>query len=94
MINLSQVLIKPIVTEKSIAEADRGRYAFYVHPDSTKTDIIKAAKAYLDVDVAKVNVSKIPGKMRFFGKIQGRTKDRKKAFVSLKSGQKIELFES
>jgi large subunit ribosomal protein L23 len=94
MSDLSHILIKPIVTEKSMGAVDAGRYTFEVHPEANKSQIKAAVKKFLNVDAVKINVINEKGKFRRFGKTVGRTKDRKKAVVTIKSGQKIELFES
>ena len=93
-IDLSQVFIKPVVTEKSMSATEKLTYVFEVHPDANKNQIKKAAKEYLKVDVISVNTTKMLGKDRRYGKSMGRTKTWKKALISIKPGQKIELFES
>jgi len=93
-INLSQVLIRPIITEKSMDGSDLGRYTFEVHPDANQTLIKQAFKKFLRVDPVKINISNVKGKARRYGRTSGWTKSWKKAIVTVKPGQKIELFES
>jgi large subunit ribosomal protein L23 len=94
MIDLSSIIIRPLVTEKSMGLSSSSKYVFEVRADANKYQIKKAMKDVLNVDVVKINVLNAPGKSRRFGKTTGRTKAFKKAIVTIKSGQKIELFES
>ena len=94
MIDLHNVLIRPIITEKSMSGSDSGTYTFEVHPQANKNQIKKAAQLFLNVDPININTSKVTGKDRRYGKTQGRTKSWKKAIITIKPGQKIELFES
>jgi large subunit ribosomal protein L23 len=93
-LDASHVLIKPIITEKSMAGSSTGRYTFRVHPQANKILIKQAAKKYLNIDVVQVNTSWVGGKSRRFGRTQGTTKSWKKAIITVKPGQKIALFES
>ena len=89
---LMSVLIAPHVTEKSsLAMQNHNQYTFRVRRDATKTDIRKAVELMFDVKVAGVQVVNEAGKRRRFGKTLGRTEDWKKAYVSLASGQTIDL---
>jgi large subunit ribosomal protein L23 len=94
MIDISRIIIKPIITEKSMRDTALGRYTFEVNPAANSYEIKKAVKEVLKVDAIKVNVINVGGKFRRYGKITGRTKSFKKAIITIKSGQKIELFES
>lgn len=94
MIDLHDVIIKPLITEKSMGSTATGRYIFEIHPKANKYEIKQALKEVLNVDVLKVNVLYTPGKFRRYGKTTGRTQQVKKAVVTIKAGQKIELFES
>lgn len=93
-IPLSQIIIKPLITEKSMAAIDNNSYTFEVHPSANKVQIKQAMKTILDVDATKINLAHVSGKNRIFSRVLGRTKRRKKAIVKIKAGQKIELFES
>jgi large subunit ribosomal protein L23 len=86
------VLLRPIVTEKSMAQTNSGRYTFEVRTDATKQEIAEAVATQFKVDVADVNIIKLKGKTRRLGRRIGRTPDRKKAVVTLAAGQRIERY--
>lgn len=94
MLDLSQVLIRPIITEKSIDGTQAGRYTFEVHPRANKIQVKRAIEQFLNVDVIDVNTMRVSGKSRRYGRSIGKTKSWKKALITVKPGQKIELFES
>ena len=88
---LMNVLIGPHVTEKtSLAMQNNNQYTFRVRRNATKTDIKAAVELMFEVKVSGVQVVNEPGKARRFGKLQGRTQDWKKAYVSLVKGQAID----
>ena len=88
---LMNVLIAPHVTEKtSLAMQNHNQYTFRVRRNATKTDIKAAVELMFEVKVSGVQVVNEPGKARRFGKVQGRTQDWKKAYVSLAQGQSID----
>ena len=88
---LMSVLIAPHVTEKtSLAMQNHNQYAFRVRRQATKIDIKQAVELMFGVKVEGVQVVNEPGKVRRFGRIQGRTQDWKKAYVSLQQGQTID----
>ena len=87
------IIIKPILTEKTTFLGEMGKYAFRVHGDSNKLDIRRAVEELFRVDVVAVNVSRVRGKWRRFGKSRGRRSDWKKAVVSLAPGNTITIFE-
>ena len=88
---LMNVLLAPHVTEKtSLAMQNHNQYTFRVRRQATKTDIKQAVELMFDVKVRGVQVVNEPGKARRFGRIQGRTQDWKKAYVSLAEGQTID----
>jgi large subunit ribosomal protein L23 len=89
---LLRVLKQPVISEKSFASADSGKYVFQVNPDATKTEIKKAVEMAFKVHVISVNTVIVKGKVKRFGKIFGRRKDYKKAVVTVKSGETIEDF--
>ena len=92
--NPYEVLKRPIVTEKSSFQSDHlNRYTFEVDVRANKHQIKDAVEQVFSVDVLSVNVMSVGGKGRRWGKIQGRTKDWKKAIVTLKQGQTIQFFE-
>ena len=89
------VIIAPRITEKSMAEALNQQYTFTVHSHATKTQIRHAIEEIFKVDVLKVNTVNVRGKSRNFARrgvrTQGKQSDHKKAIVTIKPGQKIEL---
>jgi large subunit ribosomal protein L23 len=88
---LMNVLLAPHVTEKtSTAMQNHNQYCFRVSRKATKTDIKAAVELMFEVKVEGVQVLNEPGKARKFGKLQGRTQDWKKAYVSLAQGQTID----
>ncbi|HEX4647335.1 MAG TPA: 50S ribosomal protein L23 [Steroidobacteraceae bacterium] len=88
---LMNVLIAPHVTEKSsLAMQNHNQYTFRVRREATKGDIRKAVELMFGVKVAGVQVVNEPGKQRRFGRLQGRTQDWKKAYVSLVAGETID----
>ena len=91
--NLYEVLRRPLVTEKNTVLQAQGKYAFEVATGANKTQIKQAVEKAFKVKVLAVNVMTIHGKMRRVGKRQVLTQSWKKAIVTLKPGDKIELFE-
>jgi len=87
------IIIKPLVTEKSMDLLADNKYTFIVDKRSNKTEIKNAIESIFKVKVERVSTLIVKGKPKRMGKYEGRTSDRKKAIVSLKSGQKIKLFE-
>ena len=81
---------KPMTTDKSTRMSDAGKYLFMVKSGATKPEIKKAVKAMYKVDPVAVNIANIPGKNKRFRNITGKHSGYKKAFVTLKSGQKID----
>jgi large subunit ribosomal protein L23 len=89
---LSRVLLTPVVSEKSAAAADDLRqYVFKVLTDATKREISKAVEKMFDVRVEKVQVVKVKGKQKRFGRMLGRRADWKKAYVKLQPGYDIQM---
>ena len=87
------VIIKPIVSEKSYNLIDNGKYTFEVDPTSNKTEIKQAIEAIFKVKVASVNTLNRVGKTRRTKFGLGKRKDTKRAIISLKSGS-IDIFSS
>ncbi|MDQ2908199.1 MAG: 50S ribosomal protein L23 [Candidatus Eremiobacteraeota bacterium] len=89
------VIIAPMITEKSMAGTPFQQYAFEVHRSATKTQIRHAVAEIFKVDVLKVNTINVGGKKKNFARrgvrTHGKQPDWKKAIVTLKAGQKIEL---
>lgn len=93
--DLNQVLQKPIITEKSLAEAQRGQYTFAVTKDATKREVKKAVENQFKVRVVGIKTMIIKGKTRRVGRRRQEIKRSpwKKAIVQLLPEQKIDLFE-
>jgi len=89
----SQVVLKPIVSEKSYEGTTRGSYTFKVHPDAHKTQIRQAVEQLFDVKVERVNVIKVAAKPKRRGLHRGTRPGWKKAVVQLRPGDTIEIFE-
>ena len=88
------IIIRPVLTEKSYDGMADKKYAFEVAIDATKVEIKQAIEKIFDVKVASVNTMRIEGKMKRQGRTMGRRPERKKAYVTLKEDSKtIEFFE-
>ncbi len=88
------IILKPVITEKSMDELQNGKYTFKVATDANKSEIKKAVEALFDVKVAKVNTLNCNGKEKRVGRYVGKTADWKKAIVTLTEDSKtIEFFE-
>ena len=88
------VILKPMVTEKSMSTMGEKKYTFLVHPDATKNQIKEAVeKMFADVKVAKVNTINQDGKTRRRGNTSGKTAKIKKAIIQLtEDSPEIEIF--
>ena len=93
MIHLYEVLRRPLVTEKGTILQAQGKYAFEVDGGANKIEVKQAVEKAFSVKVAKVNVLTVSGKTRRMGRGIFKTPSWKKAIVTLKPGEKIELFE-
>jgi len=91
--NPHEVLRRPVITEKSTMLGDYGKYVFEVARDANKIDVRRAVEEIFKVDVRSVNIIHVRAKMRRMGRHQGFTTPRKKAVVTLREGQRIELFQ-
>lgn len=91
MKHYSDIIIAPVITEKSMAERNANVYTFKVAKSATKDEIKEAVEKAFGVEVVKVNTLNTKSKKRRVGKYPGRTKTYKKAFVTLKDGSSIEL---
>jgi large subunit ribosomal protein L23 len=89
----SQVVLAPIVSEKSYEGSTRGTYTFKVHPDAHKTQIRQAVEELFEVKVRRVNVIKVAAKPKRRGLHRGTRPGWKKAVVQLRAGDTIEIFE-
>ena len=88
-----RVLRKPKITEKSTSLLQDNKYTFEVDLKANKTEIKQAVESIFKVKVEKVNTMHVRGKLKRVRQVPGRTPDRKKAIVTLKKGDKIEVFE-
>ncbi len=91
--HLYQILRRPLITEKHTILQAQGKYAFEVLTEATKPQIKQAVEKAFKVGVTSVNVMIVPGKRRRRGRRQLPAHHWKKAIVTLKPGDKIELFE-
>ena len=87
-----QVLIAPVVSEKSYGLIEQRKYAFRVHPDAHKTQIRQAVEELFEVRVLSVNVSKVQPKPKRRGLHKGVKQGWKKAIVQVAPGQEIPIF--
>jgi len=89
---LYQVLVGPIISEKSTLGADKHRqFAFEVLADASKPEIRAAVEKAFKVEVQSVQVANMRGKIKRFGRTPGQRKHRKKAYVRLKEGHDIDF---
>ena len=88
------VLIAPVVSEKSYGLLDANKYTFLVHPDANKTEIKIAVEKIFNVKVTSVNTLNRTGKTRRTRNGLGKRKDTKRAIVSVAAGQSIDIFSS
>ena len=94
MKSLHDIIIKPIVTEQSMAETEKKKYVFQVAVDANKIEIRKAVEEIFGVQVLSVNTINVPGKEKRMGVHTGRRSATKKAIVRLtEKSQGIEFFE-
>ena len=94
MITAHDIIIKPIITEKSMALTEANKYTFKVMKKANKTEVKKAVETVFGVKVEKVNIMNVTGKKRKIRTNVGKKPDWKKTVVTLKPGSKaIEFFE-
>jgi large subunit ribosomal protein L23 len=95
MSNARDVILRPVVSEKSYGLLDEGAYTFVVAPGSNKTEIRRAVEEIFGVQVVKVNTLNRPGKRKRNRRQQtfGKRADTKRAIVTLAEGQSIPIFE-
>jgi len=89
------IIIAPLITEKTMTATTVSQYTFEVHPRATKTQIRHAVEEIFSVSVVKINTTNVAGKVKNFARrgvrTSGKQSDWNKAIVTLKPGQKIEL---
>ncbi|OPJ54893.1 50S ribosomal protein L23 [Alkalithermobacter paradoxus] len=94
MTNPHDIIIKPVVTEQSMAEMAEKKYTFIVDKKANKTEVKKAVETIFGVKVEKVNTLNYDGKLKRMGRHEGRTSSFKKAVVKLTADSKeIEFFQ-
>jgi large subunit ribosomal protein L23 len=89
----NEVLIAPVVSEKSYSLIGDRKYTFRVHEDAHKTQVRQAVEQLFDVKVQSVNIIKVRSKPKRRGMMSGRRPGWKKAIVQLREGHEIEIFE-
>lgn len=87
------VLVRPLVSEKSMLLMGENKYSFEVAKDANKIDIKRAVEEQFDVTVLNVTTRNIRGKVKRQGRYEGKRPDKKKAIGTLKDGDKIQVFE-
>jgi large subunit ribosomal protein L23 len=90
----SQVIIRPVVSEKSYVLADAGKYTFRVHDKAHKTQIRQAVELMFDVKVTDVRTISVKSKPKRRGQTAGRTRSWKKAIVQVRAGDTIPIFQA
>jgi large subunit ribosomal protein L23 len=88
----SQVIIRPVVSEKTFVLAEAGKYTFRVNDRAHKTQIRQAIEQLFDVKVVEVRTSSVKSKPKRRGQTAGRTRHWKKAYVQLREGDTIPIF--
>lgn len=87
------IIIKPVVTEKSVSLMELNKYVFKVALSANKIENKKAVEEIFKVKVVGVNTIRVQGKVKRMGRYEGKTSDYKKAIVQLAEGDHIEVFE-
>jgi large subunit ribosomal protein L23 len=89
----AQVLLRPVISEKSYEQITQNKYTFKVHQSAHKTQVRQAVEQLFDVSVVSVNIIKVQPKPKRRGLYKGTRPGWKKAVVELKAGDSIEIFE-
>ena len=92
--NAQEILIKPVITEKATIISAQNKYVFRVARTANKDEICKAVKTVFNVEPVRVNIVNVRGKHKSVRMRSGRTSAWKKAIITLKDGDKIDLFEN
>lgn len=93
MRNPHEVLIKPVITEKTTGLMEENKYTFKVDKKANKIEIKHAVETIFKVNVIDVKTMNVQGKLKRQGKYEGLTPSWKKAIVTLKAGQRLPIFE-
>ena len=94
MKDLTRVIVRPVVTEKSTDMGESEKYVFEVASDANKSEVKQAVEKFFGVKVIDVHTMNMHGKPKRLGRYMGRRKDWKKAIVTVQSGDKIDLFDT
>ena len=89
----SEVLLAPVLSEKSYSLIDQRKYAFKIHPDAHRLQVRQAVEQLFDVHVERVNILKVQAKPKRRGLIKGTRAGWKKAIVQVRQGETIPIFE-
>jgi large subunit ribosomal protein L23 len=88
-----QIIVRPVVTERSTALGEQDAFTFIVAEDANKIEIRRAVEELFDVKVQSVNTMRYRGKLRRVGRSAGRRASFKKAIVKLVDGERIDVYE-
>ena len=91
MKDLTRVIVRPVVTEKTTDMGENDKYVFEVATEANKNEVKQAVEKFFGVKVVDVHTMNMKGKPKRLGRYMGRRKDWKKAIVTLQSGDKIDL---
>ncbi len=92
--NIHDIIVRPLLTEKgSRIQESANQFFFEVRKDANKVEVKHAIEKLFDVKVERVNTVRLPGKWKRLGRFMGRSNGWKKAIVTLRDGDTIELFE-
>jgi len=89
----NQILLAPVVTEKSYELIDQRKYSFRIHPNAHKTQVRQAVEELFEVHVESVNILKVQPKPKRRGTRRGLRPGWKKAVVQIREGEQIEIFQ-
>ncbi|NMA01975.1 MAG: 50S ribosomal protein L23 [Clostridia bacterium] len=93
MKNPRDILVKPIVSERTVAQIEENKYTFKTDKKANKIEIKRAVEEIFNVKVVDVKTMIVKGKVKRMGRYQGKRPDWKKAIVTLQAGDKIEIFD-
>jgi large subunit ribosomal protein L23 len=93
MKNPRDILVKPIVSERTVAQMEENKYTFKTDKKANKIEIKRAVEEIFNVKVVDVKTMIVKGKVKRMGRYQGKRPDWKKAIVTLQAGDKIEIFD-
>ncbi|PIR03553.1 MAG: 50S ribosomal protein L23 [Candidatus Magasanikbacteria bacterium CG11_big_fil_rev_8_21_14_0_20_39_34] len=86
-----RILVRPLVSEKTNTQESQGKYTFIISPTASKVEVKKAVQAVYGVLPSRVNISNVEGKKVRSGRFTGRRNDYKKAIVSVKKGERLDI---